>query len=128
MITLSVLKWLENNGLGQIDKDLLWQKSTLDRVGVYVTDIGEPVTRGRRKIQSFELISRGSDDVDGYKRLKTILDFMNNNYGNCSLPSVPPMSDVEYKQVTVEQTSTITTVGPDQQGRMIYSAQAKVTY
>lgn len=128
MITLSLLKWLEDNNLGQIDVDLFWQKLTLDKVGIYLSDIGNEISRGMRKTQSFELISRGIDDVDGYKRLQDVLDFIRDNYGNCSLPSVPPISNVGYQKITVEQTSTITSVGLDGQGRMIYSAQGKITY
>lgn len=41
MITLSLLKFIENNGLGVIDQDLFWQKLTLDKVGIYIADIGQ---------------------------------------------------------------------------------------
>lgn len=59
MITLSLLKFIENNGLGVIDQNLFWQKLTLDKDGIYIADIGQTKERGGRNVVQFELYSRG---------------------------------------------------------------------
>lgn len=131
MITLSLLKFIENNGLGVIDQNLFWQKLTLDKVGIYIADIGQTKERGGRNIVQFELYSRGSDDVDGYKRLQAVLDLLNNNYVVCNLPSVQNGSQViteGFSNVTIMPPSSISNYGLDSQGRIIYSATGTLYY
>lgn len=129
MITLSFLKLLEDEGFGTIDTDLFFQKLTLDKKGLYIADIGDPLSRGVRKTQSFELYARGSNDVDGYKKLVDLLDWMKEAYGTiCNLPSVPPISTDEYSNVTIQPTSSITNVGLDANNRIIYSLTGQITY
>lgn len=131
MITLSLLKFIENNGLGVIDTDLFWQKLTLDKVGIYIADIGQTKERGGRNIVQFELYSRGDNDVDGYKRLQAILDLLNNNYVVCNLPSVQNGSQTiteGFSNVTIMPPSSISNYGLDSQGRIIYSATGTLYY
>lgn len=131
MITLSLLKFIENNGLGVIDQDLFWQKLTLDKVGIYIADIGQTKERGGRNIVQFELYSRGNSDVDGYKRLQAILDLLNNNYVVCNLPSVQNGSQTiteGFSNVTIMPPSSISNYGLDSQGRIIYSATGTLYY
>lgn len=131
MITLSLLKFIENNGLGVIDQNLFWQKLTLDKVGIYIADIGQTKERGGRNIVQFELYSRGSNDVDGYKRLQAVLDLLNNNYVVCALPSVQSGSGViteGFSNVTIMPPSSISNYGLDSQGRIIYSATGTLYY
>lgn len=129
MITLSFLKLLENEGFGTIDIDLFFQKLTLDKVGVYIADIGDPVERHGRDTQSYELLVRGTTDVSGYKKLKEIRKFLVTEYHNiCDLPAVPPISTEEYKNVELAKPSTITNVGLDAQNRIIYSMTGTIIY
>lgn len=131
MITLSLLKFIENNGLGVIDQNLFWQKLTLDKVGIYIADIGQTKERGGRNVVQFELYSRGSNDVDGYKRLQAVLDLLNNNYVVCALPSVQSGSGViteGFSNVTIMPPSSISNYGLDSQGRIIYSATGTLYY
>lgn len=131
MITLSLLKFIENNGLGVIDQNLFWQKLTLDKVGIYIADIGQTKERGGRNIVQFELYSRGDNDVDGYKRLQAVLDLLNNNYVVCNLPSVQNGSQViteGFSNVTIMPPSSISNYGLDSQGRIIYSATGTLYY
>lgn len=131
MITLSLLKFIENNGLGVIDQNLFWQKLTLDKVGIYIADIGQTKERGGRNIVQFEIYSRGSNDVDGYKRLQAILDLLNNNYVVCNLPSVQNGSQTiteGFSNVTIMPPSSISNYGLDSQGRIIYSATGTLYY
>lgn len=129
MITLSFLKLLQDNGLGVIDTDLFFQKLTLDRIGVYITDIGDPVARGSRDTQSYQLLVRGTNDVDGYKRLKAIRKFIIQNYADiCELPAVPPITTEVYTNVELSKPSTITTVGLDAKDRTIYAMTGTIIY
>ena len=131
MITLSLLKFIENNGLGVIDQNLFWQKLALDKVGIYIADIGQTKERGGRNIVQFELYSRGSNDVDGYKRLQAIIDLLNNNYVVCALPSVQNGSQTiteGFSNVTIMPPSSISNYGLDSQGRIIYSATGTLYY
>lgn len=131
MITLSLLKFIENNGLGVIDQNLFWQKLTLDKVGIYIADIGQTKERGGRNVVQFELYSRGNSDVDGYKRLQAVLDLLNNNYVVCNLPSVQNGSQTiteGFSNVTIMPPSSISNYGLDSQGRIIYSATGTLYY
>ena len=128
MITLSLLKFIENNGLGKIDKDLFFQKMTLGRVGIYIADNGESMERGYRRRQSFEIFARGDNDIDGYKRLKAVVDLLNDSYGVCELPAVPPVTTEPYKNVTIMPLSSISNVGLDNDGRVVYSATGTLYY
>lgn len=129
MITLSFLKLLENEGFGTIDSDLFFQKLTLDKKGVYISDIGDSTPRHGRDIQSYELLARGSSDVSGYKKLVEIRRFLIQNYTNiCELPAVPPITDEGYTNVELTKPSTITNVGLDANDRIIYSMTGTIIY
>lgn len=129
MITLSFLKLLDDNNLGTIDTDLFFQKLTLDKEGVYIADIGDPVAKGSRDKQSYELLARGKTDVDGYKKLTEIRKFLIQHYSNiCELPAVPPISDQGYSNVTLSKPSTITNVGLDSKNRIIYSMTGTIIF
>ncbi len=128
MITLSLLKYLEDNGFGQIDNDLFFEKLALDKIGVYISNIGNAQERGMRRTQSYELYSRGKNDVDGYKRLNKIVNFLNGSYGACQLPAVPPVTDEGFVNVTIMPLSTISSVGVDANGRVIYSATGTIIF
>lgn len=129
MITLNLLKLLENNNLGEIDKDLFWQKMTLGEYGVYISSIGNPTVRGNRTMTSFEMYSRGRNDVDGYKRLKNIVDFLNASYSICKLPSVSLGNQViadAVENITIMPCSTITNGGLDDNNRIIWTATGTI--
>lgn len=129
MITLSFLKLLEQEGFGTIDVDLFFQKLTLDKKGIYIADIGDPVERHGRDTQSFELYARGINDVDGYRKLRDIRKFLVTEYQNiCELPAVPPISTEVYTNVELSKPSTITNVGLDANNRVIYSMTGTIIY
>lgn len=129
IITLSFLKLLENEGFGVIDQDMFFQKLTLDKKGIYIADIGEPVARGSRDQQSFEIYARGANDVDGYLKLNAIREFLIQNYADiCELPSVPPITTEGYTNVEILKPSTITNVGLDNNNRIIYSLTGTIIY
>lgn len=129
MITLSFLKLLEDNSFGVIDTDLFFQKITLDKTGIYISDIGDPVPRGTRDIQSYELFARGENDIDGYKKLTLIRKFLKDSYSSiCELPPVPKYDVDGYRNIILSKPSTITSLGLDANGRIIYSIQGSIIY
>lgn len=132
MITLSLLKHLENNGFGTIDSSLFWGKMGLDDYGVYISDIGDAGVRGARRSVQYQLYSRGKNDVEGFKQLEGVVDFLNTQYGTCALPSVQkPNGDVlseSYGNVTIMPLSTITNAGQDLNGHTIYTATGRIYY
>lgn len=135
MITLSFLKLLSEAGFGTIGGDLFFQKLTLDEKGIYITDIGDPVYRGSRDKQSYQLLSRGSTDLDGSYKLSQIRKYLLANYSTiCELPSMSVKIESEnvtipaYTNVEVSKPSTITNVGWDAQNRVIYSMTGTIIY
>ena len=129
MITLSFAKLLEDEGFGTIDVDIMYQKLTLDKKGIYIADVGESVGRHSRDSQGYEILSRGASDVDGYKRLQEIRKYLISNYQDiCELPAVPPISTESYTNVHLTKPSSITNVGLDAQNRVIYSITGSILY
>lgn len=132
MITLSLLHFLQDNGLGTIDEDLFWQKLGLGEVGVYISSVGEARERGALKSQAYELYSRGDSDVSGYQKLSQIVEFLNNSYNNCALPEVqgPDGETISpgFSNVTIMPLSTISSNGEDANGRIIWSATGQIIF
>lgn len=130
MISLHILKYLENNNFGTIDKDLLWEKETLGKIGIFIVSNSEQVPRGSRNVQRFTLYSRGTNDVDGYKKLEAIRNFLSSfeAYETCTLPAVPPIVNTELKNVTIMPMSTINNVGRDDNGRLVWSCDGYIYY
>ena len=129
MITLSLLQHLENNGFGTVDKDLFWQKLSINKDGIFIADLGQAQDRGGRRFQRYELYSRGKSDIDGYQKLKAIIDFLNDSYDTCILPACPLVSGSEsYSNITIMPLSTPTNIGENQNGRIIWSATGTIIY
>lgn len=129
MISLSLLKLLENEGFGTIDTDMFFQKLTLDKKGLYIADVGTANEKGLRETQGYELLARGNSDVDGYKLLRDIRKFIKEEGESvCELPAVPPVTTKNYKGVRLGRPSSITNVGLDAQNRIIYSITGTITY
>lgn len=130
MVTLQLLKLLEDNDLGELDVDLFWQKLGAGKNGVYIVDIGEPREIGKMQSVMFELYSRDNDDVKAYERLDKIVAFLNGLYGKCcELPEfdIYPHK-FDKKTVLMHKVSTISNVGEDANGRVVYSATGRVSY
>lgn len=136
MITLNILQLLEDNGFGTIaitgneaDADLFFEKLPYDKNGIYIVSRGATLTRGLRSSQAFDLYARGSDDIQGAKKLEDISDYFDSTYGTtCNLPTVPDLSEKEYRKVQIVPTATVSNIGQDAQGRVIYSTSALVTF
>lgn len=128
VLTLSLLKYLADNGFGTIDQNLFWEKLGLGKNGLYITDVGDAQERGVRKSTTYELYSRGSSDLDGYTKLQAVAEFLRQSYDVCDLPAVPPYSDEGFTNVSILPPSTISSMGEDGNGRIIYSITGRVYY
>lgn len=131
MITLSLLKFLENNGFGKIDKDLFWQKLGLGKDGIYIVSIGQASSKFRRRVQRYELYSRAETDLKALKQLEAVADFLSQveTYDTCELPAVPKYGiENSYRNITISPVSTPTRVGEDTKGRIIWSVSGTISY
>lgn len=132
MITLNILQFIENAGLGKIDESLFWQHLPYDAEGIYIADLGESTERGNLKSQSFEIYSRYKNNVVGYKKLNDVLKLLDGSFNVCKLPEVKDCKGntlaPEINGVSIMPTSSITNYGEDDRNRVIYSAQGSVYY
>lgn len=128
MVSLSLLKLLENNGFGRIDESLFWEKMGLGEDGLYITDVGGSRDRGSRPSLTYEIYSRAKTDVSAYQKLQAVVDFLTKSFAICELPAVPPATDYGYKNVTILPPSSITNVGQDANGRVVYSIIGQIYY
>lgn len=135
MITLSVAQLFQDNGLGTValtgsetGKVIYWEKLPLNKNGVFIMSNGDPLERSLVKSQSFDIFSRGTSDVDGYKRLEDIAKFIGRERIECELPIVPGVSTKQYVNCTISPTFNITNQGLDANDRVIWNASFKITY
>lgn len=127
-ITLSLLKFLEDAGLGVIDESLFWEKLGVNAEGVYIADLGAAQARGGRRNTMYQLFSRAGTDLEAMSQLQNILDFLRGNYAPCSLPAVPPYTSDGFNNVTIMPPSTISNDGMGEDGHIVYSATGQIYY
>lgn len=127
-ITLSLLKFLEDAGLGVIDDSLFWEKIGVGKNGVYIADLGAMQVRGGRTNTMYQLFSRSDSDLEAMSQLQKVLDYLNVNMTVCSLPAVPPSTSEGFTNVTIMPPSTISNDGLDEDGHIIYSATGQIYY
>lgn len=135
MITLRILKLLEQEGYGTIDIDgtrkksgLYFEKMPQGKTGVAIFSRGAQIGHGIRYSQSFDLYSRGVNDVAGYQILEQIIDTLTNSYTVCTLPKLTGIDEIEYTNVSIVPISNIENAGQDENDRVLYSVTATVTY
>ena len=117
--SLSLLKFLEDNGFGKIDQDLFWEKLGVDCDGVFISDLGGDNDLTSRPRFTYSLYCRGKNDLEAYKRLQAIANLLNSSYDVCTLPAVPPFTDEGVEGVTIMPVSAIVNAGQDINGRVI---------
>lgn len=137
MITLHIAKLLADKGYGTLaltgsetgSKLIFFEKLPLGKTGVYIMSRGDTLARGQRTSQSFDIYARGTNDIDGAKRLEDILTFFSEDcYPSCDLPIVTGYSTTQYKNSVIIPTSNIQNVGVDGTDRVIYVVSAQVIY
>ena len=134
MITLHILKLLEDEGFGTIDTDLFWEEAALDgngepKQGLWIVTRGAPINRFNVTTQAFDIYSRYSNKKTGYKKLEEILGFLQQAYGEvCELPTVPPHSLTTYSNVSIAPTSGVESVGADENNKIVRVISGEVKY
>lgn len=135
MITLRILKLLEENGFGTLDIDgttstdgLFFEKMPQGKTGVAIFSRGAQMGHGMRVSQAFDLYSRGENDVEGYNKLDEIVKLMINSFTVCSLPVVEGIDEIDYSHCSIVPISNIENAGTDENDRVVYSATAQITY
>lgn len=134
MITLHILKLLENEGFGTIDTDLFFEEAPLNKQGkpeqgVWIVERGTAITRFNHTSQNFDIYSRYTDKLTGYEKLNDILDYLQESYGEvCELPEVPPYSNKEYKNVRITPTSSVENVGTDENNRIVRAISGAIQF
>lgn len=130
MITLHILQLLEDEGFGTIDATsdgLFWEKLPLEVTGVAIYSRGSALSRGTRKVQQFDLYSRGENDLLGADKLEKIQEFINSNFVVCDLP-LTTNSNKQYSAVTLEVTSSVENLGLDENDRLIFRLGVEAKY
>ena len=127
MITLNLLKLLENNGFGKIDKNLFWQKLGLGKTGLYISNISVNGERGKRRAQHYEIFSIGENDVEGLKQIEAVAKLFRESYAINELPEVKGFCE-GVRNVAILPPSTVSNVGENEQGRIVYSISGEIIY
>ena len=127
MITLNLLKLLENNGFGKIDKNLFWQKLGLGKTGLYISNISVNGERGKRRVQHYEIFSIGENDVEGLKQIEAVAKLLRESYAINELPEVKGFCE-GVRNVAILPPSTVSNVGENEQGRIVYSISGEIIY
>lgn len=128
MITIALLKFLEDHGIGTIDQDMFWQNIGVDSEGLFIVNIGQAQNRGTRRVQRYEIYVRNKSKLDGLKMLESVIELINNSYSVCELPAVPDYEVPAYGNITLMPLSTPTRVGEDANGRIIWSTSGNIIY
>lgn len=134
MIALHILKLLENEGFGTIDTDLFFEEAPLDgngvpRQGIWIVERGTSVNRFNTRTQNFDIYSRYTNELTGYRKLEAILDYLQEAYGEvCTLPAVPPYSSTVYENVRLTPTSSVENVGVDKNNKIVRVISGTVQY
>lgn len=134
MITLHLLKLLENEGFGTIDTNLFWEEVPLNssgkpKEGIWIVTRGVPVSRTNLNIQAFDIYGRYSNKITTAQKLEDVLAFLQDAYHEvCDLPEVPPYSENQYKNVRIVPTSGVENVGTDEQEKIVKVISGEIRY
>jgi len=130
MVTLHVLRYLQENGFGTIDTSLFFEKLPLGKNGVAIFSRGGERAYGRKRaVQSFDLYCRGSSDLLGYDKLEKIAEFFASNYDNlCTLPTIPGVSNRVYKKARITVIDNIENLGLDENDRVLFRLGSQIIY
>lgn len=129
MITLHILQLLEDNGLGVINQDLFWEKLPLNKNGVGIFSRGGDMVYARnRAVQSFDLYSRGDNDLLGADKLEKIWQYFVEDSNPCTLPIVPDISNKKYKNARIVPTANIENLGLDETDRLVFRLACEIIY
>lgn len=128
MITLHLLKYLEDNDFGTINTSLFENLIPNDKVGVSITSVGGNTNVGRRSCSArLDLYCRGTTNIKGYDLLDRIrLNFSDADI--CTLPIIENVSNIEYKKVRFIEIGNVETLPPDEKNRNLYRLSIQLNY
>lgn len=125
MITMNLLKFLEENGLGRIGESLFWQNMPLDKNGLYIVNIASgTLERGERMRQNYAIYSVDKDRIVGLTRLEQVIRLLNNSLNITQLPAVEDQPEV--KHITIMPLSGATNLGENVEGVTVWTANGVV--
>lgn len=139
MITASIAKWFENEGIGiallqgnEANADIFVERITLDAStdgsGIWIESRGFPMSRGTRETAAFDVYARTTAPYTGNQKLKEVRRLLKSAYGTtCQLPAVTGVPE-QYVNVTIEPTSNIDNIGQDAMGRTVWVMSGQVSY
>lgn len=134
MVTLHILRLLQDAGFGTIDTNLFWEEAPLDAngnpiEGVWIVTRGAPVSRISVTTQAFDIYERYSNKITTAKKLEAILHYLQDSYGLvCDLPAVPPHSLTNYTNATITPTSGVENVGTDENDKIVKVISGEINY
>lgn len=133
MITYSLLKQLADEGFGTLDVDLRHQVIPVDSQGndvdgVWIISRGTIVSRVNTDIQAFDIYARNKNPMEAQQKLKGILDYLKDAYGEvCTLPATEYTNE-SYTNVTIEPTSGVENIGQDSGGKPVFAISGEIKF
>lgn len=134
MVSLHFAQYLANEGFGVLDTDIFWEDVPLDpqgnpKNGVWVVSRAPALTRRDVNIQNIDIYARYANKITTATKLENILQHIWENQGtDCSLPTVPPYSTVQYTNVRIYPTSGVDNVGSDEQDKIVKVISVEIRY
>ena len=83
--------------------------------------------KGERRRQGYDIYVRGKNDIEARKLTESVADFIC-NCNICELPAVPPIADESVKGVELDLASTPTSLGLDDNGRVLFRISGTIYY
>jgi len=131
MVTLHILEYLKDNGIGTaIDVDLFFEKLPLNKYGIAIYSRGGEQAHGRNtSMQQFDLYCMGTSDVVGYNQLEKCRELFSASYGNaCTLPIVAGVSERQYTNAQFLSILNIENLGTDENERVVFRLGCNIVY
>lgn len=135
MITLRILRYLEQEGFGTVDMDgttktngLYLEQMPPKVTGVAIYSRGAPMGKGIRFSQTFDLYCREINNFQGYRKLEQIVDLLTQSLTVCNLPAIAGLDENNYKNVSISMISNIENAGSDENDRVVFALTAQVSY
>lgn len=130
MVTLHILRYLQDNGFGTIDTSLFFEKLPIDKNGIAIFSRGGESAYGRRtSSQRFDLYSRGTSDLTGADKLDKIRTFFADNYDSlCELPVIPGVSNRIFGKARITNIGNVENIGFDENDRVLYRLSCEIIY
>ena len=134
MITLSLLKQMQTDGVGTLDSDLWHLEIPINGTGTPVNGLwilprGTTVSRYNVNIQAVDIYVRNNNKNTALKKANQVLQYLKDSYSDiCELPSYPPIFNTTYSNVTIEPTSGVDFLGVDENRKFIFVVSGEIRF